>query len=70
MQFPLSIWDISLWLAVTSMILFVASELTSPLYGSTSILINKKALKNVAIFTAILFIITVLIKIYEIISTR
>jgi len=69
MQFPLSIWDISLWLAVTSMILLVASELTSPSYGSASLLINKKALKNVAILTAMLFLITVLIRICEIIST-
>jgi len=69
MPFPLSIWDISLWLAVTSMILLVASELTSPSYGSASLLINKKALKNVATLTAILFLITVLIRICEIIST-
>jgi len=69
MQFPLSFWDISLWLAVTSMILLVASELTSPRYGSACPLINKKALKNVAIFTAIVFLITILIRIYGIILT-
>lgn len=69
MQFPLSIWDISLWLAVTSIILLISSELTSPRYGSASLLINKKALKNVAILTAMLFLTTVLIRIYEIIST-
>jgi len=69
MQFPLSIRDISLWLAVTSLILLVTSELTSPRYGSASFLINKKALKNVAIIIAILFLITVLIGIHEIIST-
>lgn len=68
MQFPLSVWDISLWLAVTSMILLAASELASSRYGS-SLLINKKALKNVAILTAILFLTTVLIRIYEIIRT-
>jgi hypothetical protein len=69
MQFPLSFWDISLWLAITSMILLVASELTSPRYGSASLLINKKALKDVAILTAIIFLITVLMRIYEIIRT-
>jgi len=68
MRFPLSIWDVSLWLAATSMILLVASELTSPRYGSPNLLINKKALKDVAILTAIIFLITVLIRIYEIIS--
>jgi len=68
MQFPLSLLDISLWLAVTSMILLVASELTSPRYGSAP-LINKKALKNIAILMLILFLITILIRIYEIIRT-
>lgn len=66
MRFPLSIWDISLWLAVTSMTLLVASELASSRYRS-SLLIKKKALRNAAILTSMLFLTTVLIRIYEII---
>jgi len=67
MNFPLSFWDISLWLAVTAIILLVTSDLTSPYYGKTNLLINKKRLKNVALTMAVLFLITVAIRIYGII---
>jgi len=67
MDFPLSFWDISLWLAVTAIILLITSELISPYYGKTSLLINKKRLRNVALIMSILFLITVAIRIYEII---
>jgi len=66
MNFPLSFWDISLWLAVTAIILLITSELTSPYYGKTNLLINKKRLKNVALTIGVLFLITVVIRIYEI----
>jgi len=67
MQFPLSFWDISLWLAVTAIILLITSELISPYYGKTNILINQKRLKNTALTMGILFLITVAIRIYGII---
>jgi hypothetical protein len=69
MQFPLSFWDLSLWLAVTAIILLVTSELISPNYGKTNLLIEKKRLRNVAVAISILFLITVAIRIYEIIIT-
>jgi len=65
MQFPLSFWDISLWLAVTTIILLTTSELISPHYGKTNIHIEKKRLRNVALTISILFLITVIIRIYE-----
>jgi len=65
MEFPLSFWDISLWLAVTAIILLITSELLSPYSGKTNILINKKKLKNAALITGILFLITVVIRFYE-----
>jgi len=68
MQIPLSFWDISLWLAVTSIILLITAELISPYYGQTNLLINKKKLKNAALTTGILFLITVAIRIYGIIT--
>lgn len=67
MSFPLSFWDISLWLAVTAIILLITSELISPYYGKTNLLINRKRLKNAALTMAILFLITVAIRIYGII---
>ena len=69
MNFPLNFWDISLWLAVTAIILLVTSELLSPYYGKTRLLINRKRLKNTALATSTLFLITVAIRIYTIITT-
>jgi len=68
-QFPLSFWDISLWLAVTAIILLTTSELISPYYGKTNLLINRKRLRQTALTIGILFLITVAIRIYEIITT-
>ena len=67
MDFPLSFWDISLWLAITAIILLVTSELISPYYGKTNLLINKRRLRNVAIIVSTLFLITVAIRIATII---
>jgi len=69
MEFPLSFWDISLWLAVTATILLVTSELISPYYGKTNLHINQKRLQNVAIIVSLLFLITVAIKIATIITS-
>jgi len=63
MTFPLGFWDISVWLAVTAIILLITSEMLSPYYGKTNILVNKKRLKNAAITASILFLATVTIRI-------
>jgi len=63
---PLSFWDLSLWIAVTAIILLVASELLSPYYGRTNIIINKKRLRMVALSLGILFMLTVIIRVSEI----
>ena len=67
MNFPLSFWDISLFLAVTAIILLVTSELISPYYGKTNLLINKKRLKNTALAASTLFLVTVAIRVVSII---
>jgi hypothetical protein len=67
MTFPLAFWDISLWLAVTAIILLITSELISPYYGRTNLLINKKRLKNTALTVSILFLATVAIRVANII---
>jgi hypothetical protein len=69
MGFPLSFWDISLWLAVMAIILLITSELISPYSGRTDLLINKKRLTNVAIIISIMYLITVAIQIYGIIAS-
>jgi hypothetical protein len=67
MDFPLSFWDISLWLAVTAIILLTTSELISPYFGKTNLLINKKKLRNIALTVSTLFLTTVAIRIVTII---
>jgi hypothetical protein len=67
MDFPLSFWDISLWLAITAIILLATSELISPYYGKTNLLINKRRLRNAALTVSTLFLVTVAVRIVAII---
>lgn len=69
MQFPLNFWDISLWLAITAIILLTTSEIISPHYGPLNLIINRKRLRNAAIITSTLFLATVIIRIIGIIMT-
>ena len=68
MSFPLGLWDLSLWLAVTAIILLITSELLSPRYGRTGITINTKRLRIVAVVVALIFLATVAYKVYQIIT--
>jgi len=67
-SFPLGLWDISLWLAVTAITLLITSEMLSPYYGRINIQINRKRLKNVALAVAILFLATVAIRIVDLVA--
>ena len=62
-------WDISLWLAVTAIILLATAELISPYYGRTNLVIEKKRLKQAALLLGVLFLITVAVRIYGIITS-
>ena len=62
-------WDISLWLAVTAIILLVTAELISPYYGRTNLVMEKKRLKQAALLLGVLFLITVAVRIYGIITS-
>jgi len=70
MQFPLGFYDISLWLAVTAIILLATSELISPYYGQTGLIIEKGRLRTAALILGALFLSTVAIRIYQIIITQ
>ena len=67
-QFPLTFWDVSLWLAVVAIILLITSELISPYYGRTNLLIEKKNLRTVSLIVGIMFIATVIVRIYGIVA--
>jgi len=68
-QFPLTFWDLSLWLAITAIILLATAELISPYYGKTNLIVEKGRLRQAALLLGILFMITVIIRIYGIITT-
>lgn len=61
MQLPLSFFDITLWLAITAIILLVTAELTSPYYGRLNLLIEKNRLRLTSILVGIAFILSVIL---------
>ena len=65
MSFPLNFWDISLWLAISAIILLITSEMLSPHYGKINILINRNRLRNVALVVSILFLVMLAIRITQ-----
>jgi hypothetical protein len=68
MEFPLTFWDISLWLAITAVVLLITAELISPYYGLTNLEIDRKKLRKIALTMGMLFLGTVAIRIYNIIT--
>jgi hypothetical protein len=64
---PLTFSDLSLLLAVGAISLLVASELASFQYGLTNLTLNKKKLRNAALTTGLLFLVTIAIQIINII---
>lgn len=68
MQIPLDFWNLSLWLAVTAIILLITAQLVSAYQGPATLRIDKKRLKNAALVMGILFLATVAIRIYGIIT--
>ena len=68
MAFPLGLWDLSLWTAITAIILLATSELLSPYYGRTRLMINRRRLRIVALLVALIFLATVAYRIYGIVT--
>jgi hypothetical protein len=68
MQFPLELYDISLWLAISAIILLTTSELISPHYGQTGLIMEKGRLRTVALILGVLFLSTVAVRIFQIIT--
>jgi accessory gene regulator protein AgrB len=68
MQIPLDFWNVSLWLAVTAIILLITTQLAAAYDGPATLLIEKKRLKNAALLMGMLFLITVAMRICGIIT--
>jgi len=67
MIFPLTMDDLSILLAATAILLLVTSELISSYSGKVAIKLDKKRLRRVGIIFSIFFLLTVGIRMYEII---
>lgn len=67
MDFPLSIWDISLLFAFTAIVLLITSELLTTYHGKVNIKINRKRLRNGALLFSSLFLATIAMRIVAII---
>jgi hypothetical protein len=65
MKFPLSFWDLTIWLVIASVMLIVAAEVLSPRYGKPNMRIDRKKLKNAGIGTGVLAIISMVILVYS-----
>ncbi len=64
MIFPLSISDLSLWLAVAAIILLSTSELLySSSYYSSRIMLDKRLLRYTGVGCGLAFLVTVLMKV-------
>jgi hypothetical protein len=68
-QNPFTFSDVSLVLAIVSIILAITSELGSVSYGRTNLLINRKRLRNLAVATGMLFLLTVAIRLYALVAS-
>ncbi|MEM4635852.1 MAG: hypothetical protein QXL44_08220 [Candidatus Nitrosocaldus sp.] len=66
--FAFNLWDIGLWLAVSSIILLITSELLAPYYGRMKMLIDVKRLRIVAIGSGLAFLVIAAIRISTIIG--
>jgi Ni,Fe-hydrogenase I cytochrome b subunit len=60
---------VSLWLAITGIILLITAQLASAYDGEATILIDQKKLRTTAVAVGILFLITVAIRIYGIVTS-
>lgn len=68
MQIPLDFWNISLWLSITAIILLITAQLVSAYEGPASLLIDKKRLKTAALAVGLLFLTTVAMRIYGMVT--
>jgi hypothetical protein len=68
MSFALSLWDLGLWLAASSFLLLITSEVASPYYGRTNMLINLKRMRKIAFALGIAFLFVISLKIMAMIQ--
>jgi len=65
MRFPLSLEDVSFWIAYMALISLIASEFFSPYNGQINIMINKNRLKGAALVFSAFYLLIIVFIIYE-----
>jgi hypothetical protein len=65
LDFPLNLWDLSLWLAASSILLLVTSEVLLELIGRDRARLDRMRVRNAGIAVAILFLVTIALRILE-----
>jgi hypothetical protein len=66
---PITLSDLSFLLVINAIVILITAELSSPKYGRSNLLVNKKRLKIVALATVAMFLITVVITIANIVNS-
>lgn len=69
MQIPLDYWNISLWLAATAVTTLITAQLVSAYDGPATLLISAKRLKYAALTMSLLFLATLAIRIFGMITS-
>ncbi len=67
MRLPLGFWDLSLWTAIVAITLLTTSELLSPYYGRTGIVIDRRRLRLAGLVLAFICLGTVAYRMYGIV---
>ncbi len=67
-SFAFNLWDIGLWLAISSIILLVTSELLAPYYGRIKMVIDVKRLRIIAIGSGLAFLVIAAVRISTVIG--
>lgn len=63
---PLIFSDLTILLAVGTMVLLITIELSSPYYGQTNLSLNRTKLRNAAYTTGVLFLVTAIMTVVQI----
>lgn len=61
--------NVTLLLAVGSIVVLITTELSSPYYNQTTLTINRQKLKKTGYFLAVVFIIFMMIRLITIVSS-
>ena len=64
---PLSLEDLSFLLAISAILLLVSAEIVPHLFGEKTLVSDIKRLRDLAIVTGVMFLVTVAITIFNII---